>query len=125
MTFPLRRALKLGAWALAVAVVAAYLSVAFVYHSFNVFTPPERIKSLGRTYLLSGTPPLTFEELRERREQRLPNFVKFNTFERAGTLLPGRSIYQWQSAATRGQATASAYLEWGARYISYGISGGP
>lgn len=107
---------------LAAVVVAAYLSLAFVYRSLNVFAPPERITSLGRTYTLSATPYLSFEDLRERRS---PTFRENYTLERAGTLLPNHPIYQWQSQASRGQATSAAYLEWGGRYVSYGISGAP
>ncbi|WP_430332289.1 hypothetical protein [Rhodococcus sp. ACT016] len=121
MTFPLRRARRVGTSALAV-VVAAYLSVAFVYHSLNIFTPPERIKSLGRTYMLSNTPQLSLDELSDRRS---PSFTRYNTFERVGTLLPDHPIYQWQSDVNRGHATSDAYLEWGNRYVSYGILGAP
>ena len=61
----LRRAFKIGAVALATIVVAAYLYAAFTYRSADVFAPPGRIESLGRTYLISNFPPRTRERMSE------------------------------------------------------------
>ncbi|WP_245709163.1 hypothetical protein [Rhodococcus tukisamuensis] len=90
-----------------------------VYRSVNVFTPPARIESLGRTYIL-GNDVFSREELNQRygRTHR-----EHWTLERVGCLPPSHSIYQWQNV--RGEATTSAFLEWGNRYIGYSLSGGP
>jgi len=105
-----------------VAVLAAgLLYTMFVYRSINIFTPPERLESLGRTYLLSKKNPYTREDL-DRQQQRFSNEY---ALERVGYLLPHHAIYQFQNDDFRGQATTSAYLEWGDRFIAYSLSGAP
>ena len=92
-----------------------------VYRSVNVFTPPARIESLGRTYLL-GNDEFSREELNQRHG---PTHREHWTLERVGFLPPIHSVYQWQNDEVRGEATTSAFLKWGNRYIGYSLSGGP
>lgn len=122
MPSPLRRTLRIGALALACVVAAGFLYMAFVYRSLDVFSPPDRITSLDRTYLLNGSPPLTREQLDERYS---PTHRERYSLERVGTLLPFHAVYQWQNDEIRGQATTSAFVEWGDRYVRYSLSGGP
>ncbi|MBJ7476533.1 MAG: hypothetical protein JHC75_02650 [Rhodococcus sp.] len=122
MPTPLRRAFKIGVLALATIVVAAYLYLAFTYRSADVFAPPGRIESLGRTYLISNFPPHTRQDIEERYAQ---GHSEQYTLERVSSVVPWRAVYQWQNDQIRGQATSSAYLKWGETYISYSLSGGP
>jgi len=108
--------------ALATVVAVAYLYLAFTYRSADVFSPPERIESLGRTYLISNFPPRSREDLEQRYTQE---HREHYTFEQVSSVLPWRAVYQWQNDQIRGQATSSAYLKWGDTYISYSLSGGP
>ncbi len=111
----------MGGLLLALAVVAGYLYLAVLYRSLNVFSPPEQISSLGRTYLLGGTPPMSLDEIAGRRS---PAHRDRYTLERVGSLPPGHDVYQWQNDEIRGQATTSAFLEWSGKYVTYSLSGG-
>lgn len=122
MLFPFRRALRIGALVLAAVVAATLLYTVYAYRSINIFTPPERLESLGRTYLLGGLPPLSRDVLDQRYP---PGHLDHFRLERVGFLPPGHPVYQWQNDEVRGQATTSAYLRWGTRYISYSLSGAP
>lgn len=119
-----RRALKIVAVSLVTVVAVSYLYFASAYRSANVFAPPERITSLGRTYLISNFPPRSREELERRYSQ---GHGTSYTFERVSSFpVPlGLPVYQWQNDQIRGQATSSAYLEWSDSYISYQLSGAP
>ncbi|MCJ0906275.1 hypothetical protein [Rhodococcus sp. ARC_M6] len=116
------RAFKVCAFALTAVVTATYLYLVFTYRSANIFAPPERIGSLGRTYLISNFPPRSREGLDQQYSSGLHEHY---TLERVSTFPLVRSVYQWQNAQIRGQATSGAYLEWGDGYISYSLSGGP
>ncbi|TJZ81397.1 hypothetical protein FCG67_01825 [Rhodococcus oryzae] len=121
MPFPARRALRVGALTLTAIFGAGLLYTMLVYRSVNVFTPPESIESLGRTYLLGNA-----EFSREELDQRYgPTHTGTWTLERAGFLPSVHGIYQWQNDEVRGEATTSAFLKWGDRYIAYSLSGGP
>ncbi|WFR71203.1 hypothetical protein P9209_18430 [Prescottella defluvii] len=123
MPTTLRRTLRYGALALAAVLAAGILYTMFVYHSINIFTPPERIESLGRTYILSYSSHAGYT--REEIDQRYtPSHYKY-TLEHVSNLWPRHPVYQFQNDTIRGQATTSAYLKWGDRYIPYGLSGGP
>jgi len=84
----------------------------------HILTPPERIESLGRTYILGNRDGYTREEIRQ------PTHHEY-TLEHVSTLWPRHPVYQFQNDTIRGQATTSAYLKWGNRYIGYTLSGGP
>lgn len=122
MPTTLRRTIRHGALALAVALAAGVLYTMFVYRSVNIFAPPERLESLGRTYLLGTRPPSTLEEIRQRHS---PSHREQYTLEHVSNLWPRHPIYQFQNDTIRGQATTSAFLQWGDRYITYRLSGGP
>ncbi|WP_137726071.1 hypothetical protein [Prescottella subtropica] len=117
----MRRAVRIGGLALVVVLAAGYLYLAVLYRSLNVFAPPDRISSLGRTYLLGGSPPMSLDDIAGRRS---PGHNRMYTLERVGTLPPGHDVYQWQNDQIRGQATTSAFLEWGGKYVTYSLSGG-
>lgn len=68
MPTPLRRTLRYGALALVAALAAGLLYTMFIYRSINIFAPPERLESLGRTYQLSNLPSLSEEEIHQRRD---------------------------------------------------------
>jgi hypothetical protein len=121
MPLPARRVLRVGALTLSALFVAGLLYTMLVHRSVNVFTPPERIESLGRTYLL-GNAEFSREELDQR--YGLTHTGTW-TLERVGFLPPTHGIYQWQNDEVRGEATTSAFLKWGERYIAYSLSGGP
>ena len=118
MSTTLRRALRHGVLILAALLAAGILYTMLVYHSINIFTPPERIESLGRTYLLSNSRSYERDEIRQ------PTHAAY-TLEHVSNLWPRHPIYQFQNDEIRGQATTSAYLEWGNRYFRYSLSGGP
>ncbi|CAM2896953.1 hypothetical protein RHDE110596_05905 [Prescottella defluvii] len=122
MPLLVRRASKIGAAVLVTAVAAVYLYLAFVYHSVNVFAPPERITSLDRTYVQGRLPPLSREDVDGRYP---PGHLDRYTLERVGSLPPGHPVYQWQNDEIRGQATTSAFLKWGDKYVVYSLSGAP
>jgi hypothetical protein len=117
----LRRTIRTGAIALSAVLVAGLLYTMFVYRSINIFAPPDRLESLGRTYLLSKNGDYSREELDLRQRQLSDHY----TLELVDYLPPRHPIYQFQNDAIRGHATTSAYLKWGNRYISYQLSGGP
>ena len=121
MMFPPRRALRIGAAVLAGLVLVGVLYTVVVYRSVNVFTAPERIESLGRTYQ-RGPLVLTREELDRRYPQTHGAYYEL---ERVGTLPPFHGVYQWQNDEIRGQATTSAYVEWGGRFVGYSLLGAP
>lgn len=123
MPLSFRRALKIVTVSLVTVVAVSYLYFGSAYRSANVFAPPERITSLGRTYLISNFPPRSREEL----ERRYSGHGTSYTFERVSSfpVLLGFPVYQGQNDQIRGQATSSAYLEWGESYISYQLSGAP
>ncbi|MDH6281135.1 hypothetical protein [Prescottella agglutinans] len=118
MPTTLRRALRYGALALVTVLAGGILYTMFVYHSLNVFTPPERLESLGRTYQLGHRDGYTRNEIHQ------PSHGGY-TLEQVGYLWPRHPVYQFQNDTIRGQATTSAFLEWGDRYIPYSLSGGP
>ena len=124
MPLSIRNTLRIVAFSLVTVVAVIYLYLASAYRSANVFAPPERITSLGRTYLISNFPPRSREELDRRYSQ---GHGTSYTFERVSSFpVPlGFPVYQWQNDQIRGQATSSAYLEWGDSYISYQLSGAP
>ncbi|MGO4205615.1 hypothetical protein AB4Z09_28560, partial [Rhodococcus sp. TAF43] len=66
MPTTLRRTIRYGALAIAAVLAAGVLYTMFVYRSINIFTPPEQIESLGKTYQLSNLPSLTLEEIHQR-----------------------------------------------------------
>ena len=122
MPTTLRRTLRYGALGLVAVLAAGILYTMFIYRSLNILTPPERLGSLGRTYQLSSLPPLTRDEI----DARYPRGHREQyTLEHVSNLWPRHRVYQFQNDTIRGQATTSAYLEWGNRYISYSLSGGP
>lgn len=118
------RTSKIVVVALVAIVAVVYLYFASAFRSANVFAPPERMTSLGRTYLISNFPPRSREELDQRYSQ---GHGTSYTFERVSSFpIPlGLPVYQWQNDDIRGPATATAYLEWGDKYISYQLSGAP
>lgn len=118
MSLRLRRTLRYGALAIAALVAAGVLYTMFVYHSLNVFAPPERLESLGRTYLLGNRAPSTLEEIRRRHSD---GHREFHTLEHVSDLWPGHPVYQFQNDTIQGRATTSAYLKWGNRYITYSL----
>ncbi|MFG1782621.1 hypothetical protein ACGFIU_09285 [Rhodococcus oryzae] len=120
MPFLARRVLRIGASTLVALFMVSLLYMMFVYRSVNIFTPPKRIESLGRTYILGRN-----EFSREDLNQRYPENTEHWTLERVGFLPPIHGIYQWQNDEIRGHATTSAFLKWGDRYIDYSLSGGP
>lgn len=122
MPTTLRRAIRYSARALAAVLAAGILYTMFVYHSLNIFTPPERLESLGRTYQLGNLPPLTREEIHQRHS---PSHREYYTLEHVSNLWPRHPVYQFQNDTIRGQATTSAYLKWGDHYITYSLSGAP
>lgn len=122
MPTTLRRTIRYGALALAVVLAVGVLYTMFVYRSINIFTPPERIESLGRTYQLSSLPQLTREQIHQRHS---PSHRDYYTLEQVGNLWPRHPVYQFQNDTIRGQATTSAYLKWGDRYTPYELLGGP
>lgn len=115
---PRRRLLRYGALALAAVLAAGLLYTMFVYHSVNIFIPPERLESLGRTYLRGDSDGFAREEIRQ------PAHDNY-TLEHVSNLWPRHPVFQFQNDTIRGQATTSAYLKWGGRYIRYSLSGGP
>lgn len=117
----LRRTIRYGALALVAVLAAGLLYTMFVYRSINIFTPPERLESLGRTYLRSNFPSLSEEDIHQRHS---PSHREHYTLEQVGHLWPRHPVYQFQNDTIRGQATTGAYLKWGDRYISYSLSGG-
>ncbi|QBJ94658.1 hypothetical protein ERC79_00750 [Rhodococcus sp. ABRD24] len=119
---PLRRAVRYGALALAAMLTAGTLYTMFIYRSINIFTPPERLESLGRTYQLSNLPTFTLEEIHQRHS---PIHREYYTLEHVSTLWPRHPVYQFQNDDIRGQATTSAYLKWGNTYTTYQLLGGP
>ncbi|WP_458682470.1 hypothetical protein [Prescottella equi] len=118
MPTTLRRALRYVALTLAAVLTAGVLYTMFIYHSISIFTPPERLESLGRTYLLSNSQSYAREEIHQ------PTHAEY-TLEHVSNLWPRHPIYQFQNNEIQGQATTSAYLKWGNRYIKYSLSGGP
>ncbi|MCA1008339.1 hypothetical protein LCL87_21740 [Rhodococcus hoagii] len=123
MPTPLRRTLRYGALALAAMLAAGVLYAMFIYHSLNIFTPPERLESLGRTYLRGNSDSsYTREEILQRYP---PGHRVQYTLEHVSNLWPRHPVYQFQNDTIRGQATTSAYLKWGNRYVGYSLSGGP
>jgi len=122
MPTPLRRTIRYGALALAALLTAGILYTMFIYRSINIFTPPERLESLGRTYELSSLPSSTLEEIRQRHS---PSHREQYTLEHVSHLWPRHPVYQFQNDTIRGQATTSAYLKWGDRYTTYQLLGGP
>ncbi|RVW11062.1 hypothetical protein EGT67_00900 [Prescottella agglutinans] len=124
MPATLRRTLRYGALALVAVLIAGILYTMFVYRSINIFAPPERLESLGRTYQLSygDHDGHTRAEIDQRQS---PSHREYLTLEQVGYLWPRHPVYQFQNETLRGQATTSAYLEWGNRYIPYQLLGGP
>lgn len=118
MSTTLRRTLRHGVLILTALLAAGILYTMFIYHNINIFTPPERLESLGRTYLLSNS------RSHERDEIRRPRHAEY-TLEHVSNLWPRHPIYQFQNDEIRGQATTRAYLKWGDRYFEYSLSGGP
>lgn len=113
----LRRTLRYGALTLAAVLAAGILYTMFVYHSLNIFAPPERLESLGRTYIRSNSEGYARDEIRQHTHASY-------SLEHVGDLWPRHAVYQFQNDTIRGRATTSAYLEWGNRYFKYSLSGG-
>lgn len=121
MPTTLCRTLRYGALALVTVLATGVLCTMFVYHSINIFTPPERIESLGRTYTLSCNNHAGYS--REGIDQR--HHTLTTTLEQVGCLWPRHPAYQFQNDLIRGQATTTAYLKRGDRHIPYSLSGTP
>ncbi|WJJ14476.1 hypothetical protein P9990_25105 (plasmid) [Prescottella equi] len=122
MPTALRRTLRCGILTVAALLAAGLLYTMFIYHSINIFTPPERLESLGRTYQLSNLPPSTLEEIRQRHS---PSHREHYALEHVSNLWPRHPIYQFQNDEIQGQATTSAYLKWGDKYTAYQLLGAP
>ncbi|WFR71246.1 hypothetical protein P9209_18805 [Prescottella defluvii] len=97
MPTTLRRALRYAALALVAVLAGVILYTVFVYHSLNIFTPPERLESLGRTYQLGNHDGYTRDEIDQRHR------TSATTLEEVSYRWPRHPVYQFQNDTIRGQ----------------------